>query len=64
MPPVVVGELAERLRVAAGGAAARDDRDSGHGRTTLEAAPGATPLDTTGLSIDEVVARIVEMAGR
>jgi cytidylate kinase len=41
--------------------ALRDERDSGHGRTTLEAAPGATPLDTTGLSIDEVVDRIVGM---
>jgi cytidylate kinase len=37
----------------------RDERDSGHGRTTLEPAPGAEPLDTTGLSIDEVVDDIV-----
>jgi cytidylate kinase len=37
----------------------RDERDSGHGRTTLEPAPGAEPLDTTGLSIDEVVGDIV-----
>jgi cytidylate kinase len=37
----------------------RDERDSGHGRTTLEPAPGAQPLDTTGLSIDEVAAEIV-----
>jgi CMP/dCMP kinase len=37
----------------------RDERDSGHGRTTLEPAPGAQPLDTTGLSIDDVVAEIV-----
>jgi cytidylate kinase len=41
----------------------RDERDSGHGRTTLEPAPGAEPLDTTGLSIDEVVAEIVTRAG-
>jgi cytidylate kinase len=40
--------------------AMRDQRDSGHGRTTLEPAPGARPLDTTGLSIDEVVQQIVE----
>jgi cytidylate kinase len=40
--------------------AARDERDSGHGRTTLEPAPGAEPLDTTGLSVDEVVAEIVD----
>jgi cytidylate kinase len=37
----------------------RDERDSGHGRTTLAPAPGAVPLDTTGLSIDEVVDEIV-----
>jgi cytidylate kinase len=37
----------------------RDERDSGHGRTTLEPAPGAEPLDTTGLSVDEVVDEIV-----
>jgi cytidylate kinase len=37
----------------------RDERDSGHGRTTLAPAPGAEPLDTTGLSVDEVVAEIV-----
>jgi len=39
--------------------AARDERDSGHGRTTLEPAPGAVPLDTTGLTVDEVVDEIV-----
>jgi cytidylate kinase len=38
----------------------RDERDSGHGRTTLEPAPGAEPLDTTGLSVDEVVDAIVK----
>jgi CMP/dCMP kinase len=37
----------------------RDERDSSHGRTTLEAAPGAWELDTTGLSVDEVVDAIV-----
>ncbi|HEY6763076.1 MAG TPA: (d)CMP kinase [Baekduia sp.] len=37
----------------------RDERDSGHGRTTLEPAPGAVPLDTTGMSIDAVVEEIV-----
>ncbi|WP_272478087.1 (d)CMP kinase [Baekduia alba] len=37
----------------------RDERDSGHGRTTLEPAPGAVELDTTGMSIDDVVAEIV-----
>jgi cytidylate kinase len=38
---------------------ARDERDSSHGRTVLTAAPGAWELDTTGLSIDEVVDAIV-----
>jgi CMP/dCMP kinase len=38
----------------------RDERDSGHGRTTLEPATGAVELDTTGMSIDDVVAEIVD----
>jgi CMP/dCMP kinase len=41
----------------------RDERDSGHGRSTLTPAPGAVPLDTTGLSIDEVVDEIVARVG-
>jgi cytidylate kinase len=41
----------------------RDERDSGHGRTTLEPAPGAEPLDTTGRTIDDVVAEIVARVG-
>jgi cytidylate kinase len=41
----------------------RDERDSGHGRTTLEPAPGAVPLDTTGMSIDDVVGEIVARVG-
>lgn len=41
---------------------ARDANDSGHGRTTTEPAPGAVEVDTTGLSIDEVVRRIVTLA--
>jgi cytidylate kinase len=39
----------------------RDERDIGHGRTTLGPAPGAVELDTTGLSLDEVVARVVAL---
>jgi CMP/dCMP kinase len=39
----------------------RDERDVGHGRSTLGAALGAVELDTTGLSLDEVVARVVEL---
>jgi cytidylate kinase len=41
--------------------AERDARDTGHGRTTDGPAPGAVALDTTGLSVDEVVDRIVAM---
>jgi CMP/dCMP kinase len=40
----------------------RDERDQGHGRSTLEPADGAVPVDTTGLTIDQVVAKIVELA--
>jgi CMP/dCMP kinase len=42
----------------------RDTRDSTHGRSVDGPAPGAVELDTTGLSIDEVVERIAEMARR
>jgi len=42
----------------------RDSRDATGDRTVDAPAPGAVALDTTGLGIDEVVARIVEMAGR
>ncbi len=41
----------------------RDERDQASGdRTVTAPAPGATELDTTGLSIDEVVDRIAQMA--
>jgi cytidylate kinase len=39
----------------------RDERDVGHGRTTLGPAPGAVELDTTGLTFDEVVDRVVQL---
>jgi cytidylate kinase len=39
----------------------RDARDATGDRTVDAPAPGATALDTTGLTIDEVVQRIVEM---
>jgi len=39
----------------------RDDGDSGHGRTIEAPAPGAVKIDTTGLTVDEVVARIREL---
>jgi CMP/dCMP kinase len=46
------GEVAEELR-------ARDERDSTHGRNTLQPAPGAVTIDTTGLTVAQVVDRVV-----
>ena len=40
----------------------RDDRDNTAGRSTLEPANDAMPVDTTGLTIDEVVEQIVMLA--
>jgi cytidylate kinase len=40
----------------------RDERDRSREHSPLEPAPGAVVLDTTGLEIPEVVARIVEFA--
>lgn len=42
--------------------ALRDERDSTLGRSTLKAAPGAIELDTTGLSVEQVVEQIVQLA--
>jgi CMP/dCMP kinase len=42
--------------------AARDAADNTLGRSVLTPAPGAVKVDTTGLSLDEVVARVVELA--
>jgi CMP/dCMP kinase len=41
----------------------RDQRDTVRAHSPLAAAPGATVLDTTELTFDEVVQRIVELAG-
>jgi cytidylate kinase len=40
----------------------RDERDSTREHSPLAAAPGAVQLDTTGLTIDEVVQRIADLA--
>lgn len=40
----------------------RDEQDATADRTIHEAAPDATPLDTTGMSLDQVVEKIVELA--
>jgi CMP/dCMP kinase len=42
--------------------ALRDQRDATDARSVHEPAPDAVPVDTTGLSIDEVVAQIVTLA--
>jgi cytidylate kinase len=39
----------------------RDARDATEGRSVHEPAPDATPVDTTGLSLDEVVDQIVTL---
>jgi CMP/dCMP kinase len=43
--------------------ALRDERDQAREHSPLKAAPGAVTLDTTHMSKDQVVARIVELAG-
>jgi cytidylate kinase len=42
--------------------ALRDERDNSADRSVREPAPDAVPVDTTGLSIDEVVAQVVTLA--
>jgi cytidylate kinase len=54
-------ERARRREVTEADLRERDERDQGHGRTTLAPAPGAVELDTTGLSVDEVVDRVVAL---
>jgi cytidylate kinase len=42
----------------------RDERDRGRAHSPLEPAPGAVVLNTTGLTFDEVVARVVGLVDR
>jgi cytidylate kinase len=42
--------------------AVRDARDSAREHSPLEIAPGAVELDTTGLTLDEVVERVAALA--
>jgi cytidylate kinase len=44
--------------------AIRDERDTTREHSPLRPAPGAVELDTTGLTLDEVVERIAGLAGR
>jgi len=43
---------------------ARDDRDSTRDHSPMVAADDAVEVDTTGLSIDDVVARLVALVQR
>jgi cytidylate kinase len=52
------GDLATVLKEQA----MRDERDNTPGRSILEPAPDAVPVDTTGLTLDEVVAQIATLA--
>lgn len=67
------GERARRRAAELGADAAtvlaeqtmRDERDSSREHSPLQAAPGAVMLDTTGLTVEEVVRQIAEfVAGR
>lgn len=57
---MTVGERPD-FRVAE--VAERDERDVARAHSPMVAADDAVVLDTTGLSIDEVVARIVGLVG-
>ena len=57
-------ELGADLRTVMQDQALRDAQDAGREHSPLERAPGAVELDTTGLSIDEVVAKVVELVER
>jgi CMP/dCMP kinase len=54
-------ELGSDVQTVLRDQALRDAQDSGREHSPLRPADGATELDTTGLSVDEVVARIVEL---
>ena len=51
-------ERARRREVSVRELRERDERDQGHGRSTLAPAPGAVTVDTTGLTLEEVVDRV------
>ena len=56
-------ERARRRGVPAAEVRERDQRDAGREHSPMVAAPDAVVVDTTGLGIDAVVARIVELVG-
>jgi cytidylate kinase len=56
-------ERARRRGLGVAEVAERDERDAARAHSPMVAADDAVVLDTTGLSIDEVVARIVGLVG-
>jgi cytidylate kinase len=54
-------ERARRRGVPVAEIRERDDRDAGREHSPMVAAPDAIEVDTTGLTIEEVVARIVDL---
>jgi cytidylate kinase len=58
------GELGTDEQTVLADQALRDQRDRTREHSPLAAAPGSVELDTTGLDADEVVRRVVELAGR
>ena len=57
-------ELGAEVETVLRDQALRDAQDSTREHSPLRRAPGAIELDTTGLSVDEVVERIVELVER
>jgi cytidylate kinase len=58
------GELGADESTVLADQALRDQRDRTREHSPLAAAPGSVELDTTGMDADEVVRRVVELAGR
>ena len=56
------GRARRRPRTDPARAGARDQRDATEARSVHEPAPDAVPVDTTGLTLDEVVAQVVTLA--
>jgi cytidylate kinase len=58
------GELGADVDTVLAEQAIRDERDRSREHSPLGPAPGAVELDTTGLTVDEVVERVAELAQR
>jgi CMP/dCMP kinase len=56
-------ERARRRGVPVDEVRERDERDAGREHSPMVAAPDAVEVDTTGLDVDQVVARIVDLVG-